>query len=159
MTSCAVRANLEQMQNINLSDSLPARPDLTQILTRGVVRLFLDLGLSPITEFKLANGRRADVAAIDRGGRVTIAEVKSCRADFDVDNKWPEYRDYCDRFFFAVSPDFPREVLPGDAGLILADAYGAIINAPAPEHTLAAARRKAVLIRFARQAVWRISEF
>jgi hypothetical protein len=28
---------------------------------------------------------------------------------------------YCDALFFAVDADFPRQMLPGDAGVIVAD--------------------------------------
>lgn len=142
------------MQNV-LSFTDPARPDRTIALTRGVARLFIDLGLSPLVEFRLANGRRADVAGLDRRGRLVIAEVKSCRADFEVDQKWPDYLDYCDQFFFAVDPDFPRELLPETEGLIIADEYGAAISRPPRERPLVAARRKAVTLLFARQAAQR----
>jgi hypothetical protein len=131
------------------------RPDQTIILTRGVVRLFIELGLSPLLEFKLANGRRVDVAGLDRKGRLTVAEVKSCRADFECDGKWTDYLGFCDYFYFAVDPTFPAEILPASEGLILADAYGAMINRPADERAMAAARRKAVTLRFARQAARR----
>ena len=139
------------MQNA-LSFTEPARPDRTVALTRGVTRLFIDLGLSPLCEFRLANGRRADVAGIDRRGKLVIAEVKSCRADFEVDQKWPDYLEFCDLFYFAVDPDFPRELLPGTEGLIIADDYGAAIARAAADRPLNAARRKAVTLRFARQA-------
>ncbi len=141
----------------NISAVPLARPDQTAILTRGVMRLFLELGMSPLAEFKLANGRRADVAGMDRAGKITIAEIKSCRADFDCDQKWPDYLDYCDRYFFAVDPDFPVDVLPAEEGLILADAFGAAIKRPSVERSLAPARRKAVTLRFARQAALRLS--
>lgn len=133
----------------------PARPDRTVALTRGVARLLVDLGLTPLCEFRLANGRRADVVGVDRRGRITIAEVKSCRADFDVDQKWPDYLEFCDQFFFAVDPAFPAEILPADEGLIIADEYGAAISRPAIDRPLVAARRKAVTLRFARQAAQR----
>ncbi len=138
------------------TDLEPARPDRTLALTRGVTRLFLDMGFSPLCEFRLANGRRADVAALDRRGRLTIAEVKSCRADFEVDAKWPDYRDYCDQFYFAVDPTFPLDILPQTEGLILADEFGAAISRLAEERPLASARRKAVTLRFARQAAGRL---
>lgn len=144
----------EQMQNVNAALE-PARPDRTIALTRGVIRLFVDMGFSPLCEFRLVNGRRADVAALDRKGRLVIAEVKSCRADFDVDDKWPEYLDYCDQFYFAVDPAFPQEILPSSEGLIIADEYGAAISRLAEERPLIAARRKAVTLRFARQAAQR----
>lgn len=133
-------------------DDDPRRPDRTQALTRGVTRLFFNLGLAPLCEFRLANGRRADVAGIDRKGRFIIAEVKSCRADFEADQKWPDYLDFCDQFYFAVDPDFPRALLPDTEGLIIADDYGAAIARSAQDRPLNAARRKAVTLRFARQA-------
>ncbi len=142
------------MQNVNIASLEPARPDRTLALTRGVVRLFMDMGLSPIAEFKLANGRRADIAALDRKGQLTIVEVKSCRADFEVDDKWPDYLDYCDRFYFAVDTDFPRELLPDEEGLIIADSFGAMVSRPSQHRPLVAARRKAVTLRFARQAAY-----
>ncbi len=132
-----------------------SRPDQTTILTRGVVRLFVELGFSPLIEFKLANGRRVDVAGLDRKGRLTVAEVKSCRADFECDGKWTDYLGFCDYFYFAVDPTFPLELLPASEGLILADAYGAMIKRPAEERVMAAGRRKAVTLRFARQAARR----
>ncbi len=149
----------EQMQNeqaplFHAGEAL-SRPDQTTILTRGVVRLFIELGLSPLVEFKLANGRRVDVAGLDRKGRLTVVEVKSCRADFEGDGKWTDYLGFCDYFYFAVEPAFPLELLPASEGLILADAYGAMINRPAEARVMAAARRKAVTLRFARQAARR----
>jgi len=143
------------MQNAKLPAAPPSRPDQTQALTRGVVRLFLDMGLTPIAEFKLANGRRADIAALDRQGNLTIAEIKSCQADFEGDQKWPHYLEFCDWFYFAVDPAFPRDILPETEGLIVADAFGAVISKPAGHRRLAPARRKAVLLRFARQAAMR----
>ncbi len=146
------------MENVDFSLSVAARPDKTLMLTKGVMRLFSDMGLTPIAEFKLANGRRADVAALDRRGKITFAEIKSCRADFETDQKWPEYIDFCDRFYFAVDPTFPAELLPEGEGLIMADGYGAMIARAAEERALAAARRKAVTLRFARQAARRVQQ-
>jgi len=143
------------MQNAQFHDATPSRSDQTRALTRGVIRLLIDLGLSPLAEFSLANGRRADIAALDRQGRVTIVEVKSCRADFDADQKWPDYLEFCDRFYFAVDLAFPADLLPREEGLIIADAFGATIKRTARPRSLAAARRKAVTIRFARQAATR----
>ncbi len=110
----------------------------------------------PLAELVLASGRRADIAAVSATGDIIIVEVKSCLADFRADSKWIEYRDYCDRFAFAVAPDFPREVLPVDEGLVVADRYGATFVVPPREQRLPAARRKAVLIEFARTAALRL---
>ena len=125
-------------------------------ICRGVARLLRAHGLAAISELALANGRRADVAAIADSGEIWIVEIKSCLEDFRADQKWPEYREFCDRLFFAVAPTFPREVLPEDTGLIVADRYGGEIVRAAPEHKLAGARRKAMTLRLARSAALRL---
>lgn len=134
-----------------------ADPIAIEIL-RGTSRMLVEGGSMPIAEFTLPTGRRADIAAIDRNGLVTIVEIKSSLADFRSDQKWPEYAEFCDRFYFAVKPDFPRDVLPPDCGLILADRYGAEIVRPAQAApALPAARRKALTLRFARTAALRLA--
>lgn len=130
--------------------------DRARDIARGTTRALAIRGFRAIPELSLASGRRADLAAIDETGSVWIVEIKSSLEDFRADAKWPEYRAWCDRLYFAVAPDFPREVLPNEAGLILADRYGAEIVREAPEHRLAGARRKAVLLRFARVAAGRL---
>ena len=116
------------------------------------------MDLASITEMTLANGRQADVAAIDRGGFITIVEVKASVADYRGDRKWEDYKDFCDRFYFAVDPAFPQEILPPEAacGIIVADRYEALEVRPAPEHKLAGARRRAVTLRFARMVADRL---
>ena len=126
------------------------------VLARGVCRMLAAHGLATLIEMPLANGRRADVMALDRGGDVSIVEVKSSIEDFRADHKWPEYREFCDRLFFAVPESFPVELIPDACGLILADGFGAETVRPAPEHRLAAARRKAVTLRFAHLAALRL---
>ena len=51
----------------------------------------------------------------------------------------------------------PCEIFPPDAGLIVADAFGAAIAREAPEHRLHAATRKSVLLAFARAAALRLA--
>ena len=109
-----------------------------------------------IGELPLPDGRRCDIIGLAADGTFTIVEIKSCVADFRVDQKWQEYRGYCDRLFFAVDAGFPTEILPGDAGLILADRYGGAFVREAPCHKLAPARRKALLLRFARVSAARL---
>lgn len=125
-------------------------------LCRGVGRLLKAHGLAAVSEVALANGRRADVAGFSDSGEIWIVEIKSCLEDFRSDQKWPEYREFCDRLFFAVAPGFPTEVLPEDTGLIIADRYGGEIVRAAPEHRLAGARRKAMTLRVARTAAMRL---
>lgn len=132
------------------------RPDRTLDVVRGTCRLLFDLGAAPILEWTLPNGRRADIAAIDVEGDILIVEVKSCREDYEVDVKWPEYLEFADRFYFAVDTDFPQALLPEGTGLIIADRYGAAILREAPRQGLPPARRKASMLRFARHAAERL---
>lgn len=129
-------------------------------VARGADRLLLDMGLASIREFSLASGRRADIAALGKDGRILIIEIKSSVADFRSDTKWPDYLEYCDTFYFAVAPDFPVEILPETCGIIIADRFGAEIlradPSEGPDRTLKAARRKAVTLRFARIAASRL---
>ena len=128
-------------------------------LLRGVSRALAEADHAVIAELPLRNGRRADMAALDRAGAITVVEVKSCRADFRSDRKWYEYLPYCDRFYFAVGRDFPLDLLPPEEGLILADRFGAEIVREARLRALSPARRKAMLIRFGRAAASRLRSF
>ena len=126
-------------------------------VARGVSRLLLEEGYSTILEFTLPNGRRLDVAAIGPGGEMLGVEIKVALADLKGDNKWPEYLDYCDLFYFAIPPDFPPEHVPHQTGLIVADRYGGEIVKEAEAQSLHASRRKAVTISFANVAATRLS--
>lgn len=129
-----------------------------QRLARGVMRHLRDLGFACIAEFVPAPGLRVDVIALAPDGAVWIVECKSSRADFTFDRKWQGYLPWCDRFFFAVDGGFPTEILPPDAGLIRADAYGAEIERDAPPTPLAGARRRALGLRFGRTAAERLAQ-
>lgn len=121
-------------------------------IQRGVRRLFSEMGCVSLPEFSLANGRRADVIALCGAGKLSIVEIKSSVADFRADRKWPDYRDFCDRFYFAISDSVPEAMIPEACGLIVADAFGAAILREPAEHPLSGARRKAVTLRFAHSA-------
>ncbi|MFC3080355.1 DNA repair putative endonuclease MmcB [Phenylobacterium terrae] len=132
-----------------------SRPETTAAVTRGAARLLAALGYAPLTEVTLPNGRRADLMALGRKGEILIVEVKSSVEDFRTDAKWGEYRPYCDAFAFAVAPEFPREILPEEPGLIVADGFGGAVLREAPVVPLAGARRKALTIAFGRLAAMR----
>ncbi|MBE0694709.1 MAG: MmcB family DNA repair protein, partial [Aquamicrobium sp.] len=117
--------------------------DRAMLVRRGVQRLLIEMGAVAIPELPLATGRRADLVALTRKGDIWIVEIKSSVEDFRVDRKWPEYRLYCDRFFFATHPGVPEAIFPAECGFILSDGYGAEMLREAPEHRLAAAARKA----------------
>jgi len=125
-------------------------------LARGAARLLAQMGFQPAHEVSLPNGRRADIMALNRKGALVIVEVKSSLADFRADAKWPDYRDCCDLFYFAVGEDFPRDVLPDGAGLIVADAFGAAVLREAPRHEIGAGLRRRLTLRFARIVAHRL---
>lgn len=126
------------------------------LVRRGVQRLFLEMGATLIPELSLVSGRRADLVALLRNGDIWIIEVKSSVEDFRVDRKWPEYRLFSDRFFFATHPEVPAEIFPDECGFILSDGYGAEILREAPEHRLPAPTRKALTLRMARTGAARL---
>jgi len=131
-------------------------------IQRGLLRLLRDHDHVMLTEFTLTTGRRADVIALGADGTIWIIEIKSSPEDFYADNKWHEYREFCDRFSFAIPQTMDGAIIPIDAGLIIADQWGAEIMRPASLHPLHASRRKALTHSFARsaaqrwQAVWEL---
>jgi hypothetical protein len=130
--------------------------EMALAIQRGVGRLVRQQGFAMVTELPLATGRRADVVALGPAGEIWIVEIKSSVEDFRVDMKWPDYRLSCDRLLFATHAGLPLDIFPEDAGLILADGYGAEIIREAPEHRLAGATRKAMLLRFGQAAANRL---
>jgi hypothetical protein len=125
-------------------------------IARGTARYLHALGYGVVSELPLPSGRRADLVALGGDGEIIIVEIKSSIADFRADQKWTDYRRHCDRLYFATVIEVPRGIFPADAGLIVADAFGASIIADAPEHRLAAATRKTVMLRFAHAAALRL---
>lgn len=140
---------------------LQLRPDGRQsdtalMVQRGTSRLLRAAGYAVLPEFTLTTGRRADIIAVNDAGQIWIVEIKSSLEDFRCDAKWPEYRDYCDRLFFAIPTSLDPDIMPADAGLIIADSWGADIIRHPEMVALHASRRKAVTLAFARAAAMRL---
>ena len=129
----------------------------TTIITRGVMRLFYQRGLDATVEMSLPNGRRADVFGVARDGAIHIVETKVSVADFMADQKWPDYWECCDCLYFGVPIDFPRQILPPEVGIIVADRYGGEVLVEPPIRKLHSATRKALLIDFARICARRLT--
>jgi len=125
-------------------------PVAAALLARGVCRALDQLGYASLVEFPLANGRRADVLALGKSGELVIVEIKSSVADFRADRKWPSYRDFSDRLYFAVASGFPTVLIPEECGLMVADAFGAALLRDGGASPLSPARRRALTLRFAR---------
>jgi hypothetical protein len=91
-----------------------------------------------------------------------IVEIKVSRADLRGDAKWPDYLDYCDRYYWAVpagfdlAPFVEEAFRPEVCGLIVADRYDAEVMRAAAVRPMAAARRKVETLRFARRAARRL---
>ena len=145
-------------------------PENSLAIRRAAARLCGLLGWVVLHEVPLPNGRRAAILALRPDGGFACIEVKSGLRDFLTDAKWHEYRDYADALYFAVDEDFPREILPEDAGLVVACvgggsgggagalfAHEAELLREAPVHGLSPARRRALTHRFATVAAQRLA--
>ena len=150
-----------------LNDSDPqlapaSGPLVATNVVRGICRLFARNDIWCLPEMPLRCGRRADLMGIDAKGNIVIVEVKVSRADLLGDGKWTDYLDYCDRFYWGLSPTLDRACLETEAfrpdccGVIVADGYDAEILRPAPTRKLAAPRRKVETERLARTALRRL---
>jgi len=135
----------------------PGFPERTLAIRRATARLCLRLGWAPLHEVALPNGRRADILALRPDGCFACIEVKSGPRDFLTDMKWRDYQAFADELFFAVDVDFPQDLLPAEAGLIVAAGLDAELLREAPTHRLAGARRRALLHRFASLAAGRLA--
>ncbi len=143
------------------NDAAPAsilRPQTTLAVTRGAARFLRHCGYAVALEMPLATSRRLDIMALSPTGTLLAIEVKSSIEDLRSDTKWHEYRDYCDAFAFAVTPEFPVESLAPDPGILLADRFGGEWLREPSAHGLSGARRKALLIAFAQLAANRLHD-
>jgi hypothetical protein len=167
---CRLVVESDSLADMSLSDGKPMTPsgaavpppqdgrqsDAALAIARGTCRHLIAHGAIPLAELTLPNGRRADLVGVTDKSEIWIVEIKSSIEDFRSDQKWPEYADYCDRFFFAVDGDFPLELIPDEAGLIVADRYGAAIIREAPFDRMPPANRKSVMVRYARTSAARL---
>lgn len=138
----------------------PDLPVTSADVARGSCRLLWLQGWFALTEVTLADGHRADIMAISPKGEILIVEIKVSAADLKGDRKWHHYRDYADRFAWAVPPHLAGHLeearfAPESCGLLVADRHEALWVRDACENRLAPARRKAVTLMFARSGAQR----
>lgn len=137
--------------------------DGAKAVARGVARLFYRHDILVQSEVSLRNHRRADLMGLDAKGQIIIVEIKITKSDLLGDQKWKDYLDFCDRFYWALPPELDatlleqQDFLPQRCGVIVADSYDAEIVRQASTHSLAAARRKVETMRLARRAMLRKS--
>ena len=135
----------------------PTFPQRQLAIRRAVAALCQQLAWAAVHELPLPNGRRADVLALRPDGGFVCIEVKSGPRDFLTDEKWPDYRAFCDALYFAVDDAFPTALLPDSTGWIVACGREAELVRPAPVHPLPPARRRALTHRFATAAAMRLA--
>jgi hypothetical protein len=150
------------MASNSIPDCFIDAPPIAAEVARGVTRLLCRHDLFAMCEVPLPNGRRADLMAIGARGELTIVEIKVSKADLLGDQKWTDYLEYCDRFFWAVPQALAHlldeaRFLPDHAGLMVADRYDAVVLREPSTRPLAPARRKAETLSFARRAARRLS--
>lgn len=143
---------------IELPNIVDGRQSETALrVQRGVMRLLRSrYDLCSFAEVALANGRRSDILGVGPKGQIWIVEIKSSLEDFRVDQKWHEYKQYCDQFYFAKPAELSANIFPESEGLIVADQHGAEILRVADNDPIPAARRKAMLLRLTRLGADRI---
>jgi hypothetical protein len=153
-------ADLAIMTIVSLHDTNPLidgrQSERAMLVRRGMQRLLQSMRLAVLPELSLASGRRADLITLSAKGEIWIVEIKSSIEDFKVDKKWPDYRQHCDRLYFATHRDVPLDIFPEECGLFLSDGYGAHMIREAPEHRLSASTRKSLMLNFSRTAAQRL---
>ncbi len=126
-------------------------------IQRGAMRLLREsYDMACFAEVTLRSGRRADILGVGPKGEIWIVEIKSSLVDYQVDRKWPEYREFCDRFFFAKPPELDPDIFPQSEGLIVADGHDGAVLRDSRETPMAPARRKALMLKLARLGADRI---
>jgi len=74
------------------------------------------------SEITLPNGKRVDVIGYNEQGHIIIIEVKVSILDFQKDEKWQHYLEFCDEFYFLLSneamPAYYRKTECQGAGLL-----------------------------------------
>lgn len=144
------------ISNAENADQFDGRQsEMAMAIRRGVLKGMAAHNLVFLPELTLSSGRRVDLMGLSRKGKIIIIEIKSSIADFQVDKKWHEYKDFCDQFYFATHPSVPMEIFPPTEGFILADEYGCEIIREAETLKLNPASRKALTLKFARSAALR----
>lgn len=113
----------------------------------------LELGLSPWGKHK------ADLVAINRHGKIVVAEIKSCHSDFSTDSKWTSYLQFCDKFYLVFTEkhwEQRKYELPDRVGVMVLGKLGKLVCVKrAKEVRISGKQRKDLVLRIA----WRNATF
>lgn len=77
---------------------------IANILKAATISYYAHKNFSCYTELGVVpwGKRRMDVFCINMKGQMIGVETKSCWADFKKDDKWHEYLEHCNKFYFCV---------------------------------------------------------
>lgn len=82
----------------------------------------VDGNLAGLEFEETTNRYRADVLAINTKSEIVIIEIKSSKRDYTSDNKFLNYRHYCDKLYLAVTDDWLSDEMiadiPKEVGII-----------------------------------------
>lgn len=137
------------------------RGEITKGLTKAAVGHFVKLRYGVYTELGLARGGsfRADVLALNYRKHIVICEVKSSYADFQADNKFLTYLDFCDKLFFIFAqPTWEKygakmlpSLKPRGIGVMVLDTNTGWLRSVSPAKTqeIEEETREALILRMA----------
>lgn len=86
---------------------MATRKEKAQAITQSVLYWCNKYNQAIVTELGLCSWGelRADIVTVTMSNVVSIIEVKSCKADFDVDQKFEKYLPYCNKMYIAIYSD------------------------------------------------------
>jgi hypothetical protein len=128
------------------SSAVRGQSETARAIEKGLCRLLRERGCLVLRELILPSGKRADIVALRSNGEIWIIEIKSSLQDFRIDRKWSEYHDFCNRLFFAITPNM-KDVFPERVGLVRANRFGGEIIRIPSHHRLLGAHRMNVCVR------------
>jgi hypothetical protein len=123
-------------------DTLPAREIKGQ-----VIAYFTRKGWSALDEITLPNKRRLDVCAVGPGGGLIGVETKVSEADLRQDEKWVDYLQFVDTFYFCIPEHLPAKFVHENVGLLV-QAKGKVTLKRLCPRSLLSEQRRVEMISF-----------
>ncbi len=95
------RASLYSFEEASIASNLMSERELRRHkeMQALAMKWLYNQGFVVASEVVLPNKKRADIISYNEE-KIVVIEVKSSRADYRQDTKWPEYLPYCDEFYF-----------------------------------------------------------
>ena len=138
-----------------VTEDLPQGRDRAAEILRGVSRFLAERGECSLAEFTLKSGRRVDLIALDRKGIVTVVEIKSSVADYRSDKSGMNTSSIATVFFSRLPPIFLLRCCQNRVASFSPTVLALCPSRAARGH-VQCARRKALMLRFARTSAARL---